>query len=138
MKLSKSKPKSSVTFNMTPMIDIVFLLIIFFMTVSQITRTVDIPLPLPRVTQGDVETRTSTITINLNAEGTILITGQPLSLKSAMKAIESRLNKSGNDHRKVKIQLRCDRNCECRHVSELLKSLANIGFLNVRSAVSDV
>ena len=138
MKLSKSKPKSSVTFNMTPMIDIVFLLIIFFMTVSQITRTVDIPLPLPRVTQGDVETRTSTITINLNAEGTILIAGQTLSLTSALSAIESKLKKSGNDPRKVKIQLRCDRNCECRHVSELLKSLANIGFLNVRSAVSDV
>ena len=138
MKLSKSKPPNSVSFNMTPMIDIVFLLIIFFMTVSQITRTVDIPLPLPRVTQGDSTTRTSTITINLNAEGTILIAGQPLSLKSALAAIETKLQKSGNDPRKVKIQLRCDRNCECRHVSELLESLANIGFLNVRSAVSDV
>ena len=105
MKLSKSKPPSSVSFNMTPMIDIVFLLIIFFMTVSQITRTVDIPLPLPRVTQGDSTTRTSTITINLNAEGTILIAGQPLSLKSALAAIETKLQKSGNDPRKVKIQL---------------------------------
>ena len=138
MKLSKSKPQNSVTFNMTPMIDIVFLLIIFFMTVSQITRTVDIPLPLPRVTEGDVETRTSTITINLNAEGTILIAGQSLSLQNALSAIENKLKKSGNDHRKIKIQLRCDRNCECRHVSELLESLANIGFLDVRSAVSDV
>lgn len=138
MKLSKSKPPSSVSFNMTPMIDIVFLLIIFFMTVSQITRTVDIPLPLPRVTEGDSATRNSTITINLNAEGTILIAGQPLSLQNALAAIESKLEKSGNDPGKIKIQLRCDRNCECRHVSELLESLANIGFLDVRSAVSDV
>ncbi len=122
---------------MTPMIDIVFLLIIFFMTVSQITRTVDIPLPLPKVTEGDIETRTSTITINLNEEGTILIAGQPLSLQNALTAIETKLTKSGNDHKKVKIQLRCHRKCECRHVSELLESLANIGFLNVRSAVSD-
>ena len=42
MKLTRTKRNHGVTFNITPMIDIVFLLIIFFMTVSQITRVVDL------------------------------------------------------------------------------------------------
>lgn len=119
------------------MIDIVFLLIIFFMTVSQITRTTDIPLPLPRVNDGDVTAQTSTITINLDEQGTILINGMALSLGNALAAIEAKLEKSGRDPAKVKIQLRCHRQCESRHVSELLERLAGLGFINVRSAVSD-
>ena len=122
---------------MTPMIDIVFLLIIFFMTVSQITRTVDLPLPLPRVVDGDVAAATSSITINLDSEGTIVIGGQQMSLTRTLSTIEAKLETSDQDPRKIKIQIRCDRNCECRHVSELLENLANLGFTNVRSAVSD-
>jgi biopolymer transport protein ExbD len=76
MKLSRKKPPSSLAFNMTPMIDIVFLLIIFFMTVSQITRTIDFPLPLPRVSDSDTSAINSTVTINLDKEGAIIIGGQ--------------------------------------------------------------
>ncbi|MFK7766119.1 MAG: ExbD/TolR family protein [Mariniblastus sp.] len=137
MKLSKHKPPSSLAFNMTPMIDIVFLLIIFFMTVSQITRTVDYPLPLPRVTEGDTKTQNASITINLDQEGTMIIGGRKLSTVNTMAAIQQKLTKSGNDPSRVKVQIRVDRNCECGYVTELLENLANLGFTNVRSAVSD-
>ena len=137
MKLSRHKPPSSLSFNMTPMIDIVFLLIIFFMTVSQITRTVDFPLPLPRVTAGDQDSITSTITINLDREGTIIIGGQELSLTNTLTAIENQLKKSDNNPKRIKIQIRCDRNCECRHVTQLFESLSKLGFTNIRSAVAD-
>ena len=49
MKLSKHRRRPDVAFNMTPMIDIVFLLIIFFMTVSQITQVNDEPIELPKL-----------------------------------------------------------------------------------------
>jgi biopolymer transport protein ExbD len=137
MKLSRHKPPSSLAFNMTPMIDIVFLLIIFFMTVSQITRTVDFPLPLPRVTEGDQNSITSSITINLDLAGTLIIGGQKLSLANTLNAIENQLKKSDNNPKRIKIQIRCDRNCESRHVTKLLESLARLGFTNVRSAVAD-
>ncbi len=122
---------------MTPMIDIVFLLIIFFMTVSQITRTVDFPLPLPRVTDGNQSSVNSSITINLDREGTIIIGGQELSLANTLTAIENQLKKSDNNPQRIKIQIRCDRNCECRYVTQLFESLSKLGFTNVRSAVAD-
>lgn len=137
MKLSRHKPPNSLSFNMTPMIDIVFLLIIFFMTVSQITRTVDFPLPLPRVTVGDQDSITSTITINLDREGTIIIGGQESSLTNTLTAIENQLKKSDNNPNRVKIQIRCDRNCECRHVTQLFENLSKLGFTNIRSAVAN-
>jgi biopolymer transport protein ExbD len=137
MKLSRHKPPSSLAFNMTPMIDIVFLLIIFFMTVSQITRTVDFPLPLPRVTDGDQNSITASITINLDRAGTIFLDGQQHSLTSTMTVIEHLLTKSDNNPERIKIQIRCDRNCESRYVTQLFESLSRLGFTNVRSAVAD-
>ena len=137
MKLSKHRPPSSLAFNMTPMIDIVFLLIIFFMTVSQITRTADYPLPLPRVTEGDSSAKTASVTINLDQEGTLIIGGQTLTMEDALSSIRKMLSKWDNDPTRIKIQIRCDRNCPSRHVTRLFENLAKLGFTNVRSAVSD-
>lgn len=137
MKLSKTKPPAQLAFNMTPMIDIVFLLIIFFMTVSQITPTIDVPMPLPRVIDGGAKAVTASITINLDREGSIVINSQQLSMNKALASIQSKLLASGDDPNRIKIQIRCDRNCESRHVSELLENLATMGFTNVRSAVTD-
>ena len=137
MKLSKHKPPSSLAFNMTPMIDIVFLLIIFFMTVSQITRTADYPLPLPRVTEGDITAKTASITINLDRKGTIIIGGQTLTREQALSTVRKALAKFDNDADRVRIQIRCDRNCPSGHVTQLFENLAKLGFTNVRSAVTD-
>jgi biopolymer transport protein ExbD len=122
---------------MTPMIDIVFLLIIFFMTVSQITRTADYPLPLPRVTEGDSAAKTASITINLDRQGTIIMGGQTLTEEEVLSTVRKLLAKFGNDPERIRIQIRCDRNCPSRHVTELFENLARLGFTNVRSAVTD-
>ena len=137
MKLSKHRLTSSIAFNMTPMIDIVFLLIIFFMTVSQITRVTDHPLALPRVTLGNLAPTTATVTINLSERGEIVIGGNQVSLADALLAMKNQLKKVANDPGQIRIQIRCDRNCECRHVSQLFTELSQLGFKQIRAAVSD-
>ena len=137
MRLSKHRPSSAIGFNMTPMIDIVFLLIIFFMTVSQITRAADHPLPLPRVNQGNLKPVTATVTINLNKEGEIYLAGNRRTLEDTLTALRRQLNTVSNDPQRIRIQIRCDRNCDCRYVNQLLKRLADLGFKHVRAAVTD-
>jgi len=137
MRLARSRPNSSIAFNMTPMIDIVFLLIIFFMTVSQITRTVDIPLELPRVAEGSSRSQPSAITINLNAKGEIIVAGKRMSIQNVIAAIKKTLEQQNNDPNQIKIQLRCDRKCESRFVNRLVERLAALGFTHIRTAVAD-
>ena len=72
MRLSKPRKQGQLGISMTPMIDIVFLLIIFFMTVSQITYVNDEPLELPQLAGTD-DQETSTFTINITSEGLSLI-----------------------------------------------------------------
>ena len=137
MKLTKPRLASTVSFNMTPMIDIVFLLIIFFMSVSQITRVTDQPLLLPRVSESEAATRTATVTLNLNAEGEMWVAGQRWSLTQLVTAMRKQLQNVSGDPDRVHVQLRCDRNCECQHVNQVIKRLSKLGFKKIRSAVTE-
>jgi biopolymer transport protein ExbD len=122
---------------MTPMIDIVFLLIIFFMTVSQITRTVDHPVSLPRVLEGAAESKTATVTINLDEKGKVIVAGKVLSQQEVIDALRTQLEKMNNDPDRIRIQIRCDRNCQSKYVNKLVNQLASMGFDKVRCAVAD-
>ena len=48
MRLCKRRRPTKVAMNMTPMIDVTFLLLIFFMTVSQVSKLNREQLELPR------------------------------------------------------------------------------------------
>jgi len=137
MKLSRSRPHHTLAFNMTPMIDIVFLLIIFFMTVSQVTRTVDHPVELPRVIEGASESKTATVTINLNEKGSVIVAGKTLSRQEVVAALQAQLEKMDNDPDRIRIQIRCDRNCLSKFVNQLVNRLSSMGFKKVRCAVAD-
>jgi biopolymer transport protein ExbD len=119
------------------MIDIVFLLIIFFMMVSQITRTIDYPLDLPQVPFGGSKSEPTTITINLNKDGKIIVGGKVTSVENALAAIRKKLESLDNDPDQIKIHLRCDRRCASRFVNRLTEKLSAMGFTQIRAAIAD-
>ncbi len=120
---------------MTPMIDIVFLLIIFFMTVSQISRSIDQPLQLPDVGAGGQPPETVDITINLDAGGQLMVVGQVRSLEQLVQALTRELRQVDNQPGRLRILVRCDRDCPGRHVNELLGRLEMLGIRQVRVSV---
>lgn len=136
MKLTRTKRIHTVAFNMTPMIDIVFLLIIFFMTVSQITRVVDQPIPLPTVTQGAGSGQPASVTINIVKNGDIVVAGKKYSLDRTIQILNTRIQQSGGDTNKIKIEIRCDKRCSSDHVNRIIERLAGVGFKYVSIAVS--
>ena len=123
-------------FNITPMIDIVFLLIIFFMTVSQITRVVDHPLPLPIVSQGTQPSLPTNVTINLNSGGQIYVSGREYTLEETVATIQNQINRLSSQPESLKVELRCDKRCPSRHVNRMMKELANLGIPSVKIAVT--
>ena len=136
MKLSKTKRDHSLVFNMTPMIDIVFLLIIFFMTVSQITRVVDQPMQLPNVDLGASKSIATKVTINVDKNGKLIVSNKPFTLDHVLGTLQNMLSNSSQDSSRIKIEIRCDRRCPGGHVNKLVKGLSGIGFTNIRVAVS--
>jgi biopolymer transport protein ExbD len=122
---------------MTPMIDIVFLLIIFFITVSQFTQDADRQLPLPTVNQGALKPIATTFTINIDRQGDLFLSGRRTSLDRVVQLLQNKLAAAGGDPRLVQIELRCDKRCPNQFVDRLVRRLSEIGFRQIRVAVAD-
>jgi len=89
MKLIRHR-KEPVDVNLTPLIDVVFLLLIFFMVSTTFTKETRLTLQLPEAKSNAVEQLSSMIEVVVSADGEYAINGRPLvnkSLKTLMAAI---------------------------------------------------
>ncbi len=121
---------------MTPMIDIVFLLIIFFMTVSQITRIRDLPVELPNVNGGTDKSKITNVTINVTQNGDVHVAGKNRTESEVVKVLAELLTKYDNNPARVKIEIRYDRRCKSATMNRLVKRLAELGFTQVMPVVA--
>ena len=84
------RPRSSgVSFNITPLIDIVFLLVIFFLVASHFARsepTQEVELPRASQTVEDDDARRLVITVQAN--GDLFVAGEQVSIDAIKQMIE--------------------------------------------------
>ena len=86
------------SFDLTPMIDVIFLLIIFFMLSSQFASTEARPVDLPRepgmetvATEAEVK-----LLIDIDREGAYSVMGEPATLESLARMAAPRPTASGS------------------------------------------
>ena len=134
MRLSKRRRGAIVGMNMTPMIDIVFLLIIFFMTVTQVSEINKERLLLPHLKGGE-EQVTATVTINVDEQGRIVISGRPYSLVDLVGIVADEIALLDNDPTRLRAVVRADRNGASRTVNQIVSALGKLGVAKIRVAV---
>ncbi|MFO0914276.1 MAG: biopolymer transporter ExbD [Pirellulales bacterium] len=126
---------STVGFNMTPMIDVVFQLIIFFLVSSHMSRQdtdVRLPLPVARAGQSQPVSEGRLVVLHVQQDGSVAHSGQSVPLDRLSDFLREEVNRAGG---KVELRLRCHRDAAYRHVKPLLVSAAQSGIWNVDFAV---
>jgi biopolymer transport protein ExbD len=120
---------------MTPMIDIVFLLLIFFITCSQVSEANREEMELPRL-KGSEDQAPSEIIANIDRTGELSVSGQVFSVPqfAALCVEEARLA-HGGDPSGLSIVIRADRRGDCRTVNDLVNTLTKLGVTKVRFSV---
>lgn len=123
-----SKPPEE-DFPMTPMIDMVFLLLVFFMTVSTLAQADRrVKLDLPESSQSDVpEDLSDRGTISLDAEGTIYLGAQARSLDEMQSAIKESLELNPD----LRIHVRADQATAYSDIKKVLRACAEVGAYEV-------
>jgi biopolymer transport protein ExbD len=119
---------------MTPMIDVVFLLIIFFMTVSQQTLLDAPPVELPRLS-GSVDQEPTMVTINVLPDDSILLSGGPIDLPALESRLQRELIAVGGQPQRLIVVLRVDRRCDSALPNRVVALLKNLGITRTRIAV---
>jgi len=83
------KKKKSISINITSLIDVMFILLIFFMVSSSFIEQPGMKLELPQTKTKEVE-RVENLTVYITAKGEIFVNDKPVpvdSLESAMKTL---------------------------------------------------
>ncbi|MDG2000652.1 MAG: biopolymer transporter ExbD [Alphaproteobacteria bacterium] len=90
------KKKKSIDINVAPLIDIVFLLLIFFMLTSEFTDFKTIDMISPNQNSASIEKKNLPIIINLSEEGLIEIDKAEVKLENLSEIIQMKLINSNN------------------------------------------
>jgi biopolymer transport protein ExbD len=134
MRFTKRQRPPVPAIDMTPMIDVVFLLLVFFMTVSQISEVRRAQLDLPAL-KSDNEQSPTQFTVNLDAQGALFVGGDPVSIAQLRQLLVQQFGK-GNPQGEA-VVVRADRTCNSRFVNEVITDMAREGIRVVRIAVQD-
>lgn len=136
MQIPNQGNRRSIGANMTPMIDVVFLLIIFFLVSSHLARQENrLPLELPVASTFDpVDPEKAPLTISVDQESRWLVSGDVVDL-SSLRAIFSALAASkGSD---AAIRIRTDGTVQYRQVEPLLREAVLAGITDAAIAVRE-
>jgi biopolymer transport protein ExbD len=134
VKLTKHKRPTRAQMNMTPMIDIVFLLIIFFMTVTQVSKINKEQLPLPQQ-KGAEDQQEANITVNVNRDGQVIVSGNQYSVPQLVFMIDEEFRRVDRDARRMTIVLRVHQKAASKTANEIVGSLGRLGITKVTIAV---
>ena len=121
-------PQDDGGFDLTPMIDVVFLLIVFFMTVASALTTQKKELNLAVAEEGEIpENIASRFSCSVSPDGKFYVMKQQVTLEE----LAQRMSDMRQKHPKLKVVLRADRLTEHQYINDILGVCAKNGVNNV-------
>ncbi len=116
--------KEETKVQMAPMIDMVFLLIIFFMTASHLSAYKSKTLDIPVATHGVLpKERPDRWTVNIEADGTVFSGQEPVAVDALKRLVAERLKEDPG----LKVYLRADKKTPHREVKSVMTAMAEAG-----------
>lgn len=114
--------------DLTPMIDVVFLLIVFFMVVGKMISDEKIEIKIPDAEASKVpEDAGSRDTITLTADGSLFKGVRPVSIDE----LKNLIAKGNNTIKGYRVYLRVDQYTPHREVQKVLKACSEAGAINI-------
>jgi biopolymer transport protein ExbD len=136
MRSPSAARSADVGINMTPMIDMVFLLIIFFLlssTLAQQETQLDLALPKAKnVLDDNAEKAARRVTINVQEDGVIFFLGRGIATSELAGRIRDRVQKQGGI---AEIRIRASRKVPYSKVEPILLACSQAGVWDVQFAV---
>lgn len=138
MNFTRGRPtRRGARFDMTPMIDVVLQLIIFFMYTAQfsmVTRTlIDLPRE-PGEKTADAEPRG--IVVDVRRDGTLLVEREEVAFDHFLRMVEAEAARRGSGDA-VELLVRADHDAAMAQINRIAQALTRLGVRNWRLATSE-
>lgn len=123
--------EQNVDVNLTPLIDVVFLLLIFFMVSTSFTKESRIDLTLPKAESGEAQVESvKPIEIVINSAGHFVIDQQQL-VNNEMQTIKAALSKLSEGNTDMGIVITADANTSHQSVVKAMDAAGQLGFAKI-------
>ena len=135
MNIPRYKPYQKLGFNMTPMIDVVFLLIIFFLVSSHLAKQetqIELALPTAASAADDNLADKPRLTINIGADGSYSLAGRPIAAERLPEQFAAIREQEGGD---VEVRIRGSRLAPYSAAEPIMIACTRAGIWDVSWAV---
>ncbi|RME35239.1 MAG: biopolymer transporter ExbD [Gammaproteobacteria bacterium] len=132
MRLNERR-EDDVEINLTPLIDVVFLLLIFFMVSTTFIHESRIDLSLPEASQDAPEDEPKTIEVDIDRQGRYFINGRML-VNTSKETLRSALREAADGLKEPVLLLKADAQTTHQSVIDVMDAASQIGLNRIRFA----
>lgn len=129
----KPDRRDEIDLNLTPLIDVVFLLLIFFMVSTTFEKQSKLKIELPEASAEAVRQDDNPIVIGIDAKGQFYINDRQL-VNTQMQTLKMALLKTAGDNKDVSLVLRADANTSHKSVVRVMDAASQLGLTRLSIA----
>ncbi|MFQ5659875.1 MAG: ExbD/TolR family protein [Gammaproteobacteria bacterium] len=125
--------KDDVDVNITPLIDVVFLLLIFFMVSTTFDRESEINITLPKASEEYTDVKPDAVNIEVDIQGRVYINKQPL-INSQLTTIREAIRNAIHDMENPPVIINADAQATYQLVIRVMDAARQLGLVNITFA----
>jgi biopolymer transport protein ExbD len=133
MNLRPDRKHDDVDINLTPLIDVVFLLLIFFMVSTTFDRNARLKVSLPEASAKMQQQQDEPIVLTIDAKGKYFINDRQV-VNTTLETLKAALLKTVGDDKDQSLILRADGNTPHQYVVRAMDAAAQIGLTRLSIA----
>jgi biopolymer transport protein ExbD len=126
----KRQNRELVEVNLTPLIDVVFLLLIFFMVSTTFTKENHLSIDLPEASAEQQPVATNRLEIIITASGSYSINDKTL-INNQLDTLKRGLVKAANGEKGLPVTITADANTPHQSVVRAMDAAGQTGFVNL-------
>ncbi|MDP0587904.1 MAG: biopolymer transporter ExbD [Candidatus Endonucleobacter bathymodioli] len=130
MRFRRQGTQSEVSVNLTPLIDVVFLLLIFFMVSTTFTRETHLAVNLPESSGIVLEKEVKQIEVIISKAGAFAVNGRNL-VNANIETLKSALSQASKGDVKLPVMITADAKAAYQSVVVAMDAAGQLGFVNL-------
>ncbi len=137
MNLRPGHKEEPVEVNLTPLIDVVFLLLIFFMVTTTFDRHARLKVSLPEASSKATQQLAEPLVLSIDAKGNYFLNDRQLvnrQLDTLKQALQKTIGKDITDYKDVALVLRADANTPHQSVVRAMDAASQLGLTRLSIA----
>lgn len=127
--------KEDIDVNLTPLIDVVFLLLIFFMVSTTFERESEIEIVLPQATVEAAPSDEFVLRVTVDREGTYFVNGKRV-INTELETLKKAMQELAGDRKDPPIILSADAQTPHQSVVTVMDAARQLGFVHLNFATT--